>query len=64
MLLTRMFGHSATDIQVFIGVAGIFFTSITDLYLRIGKLEATLHFELKKIGEEIVEVKSLIKEKL
>ncbi len=42
MILTRIFGHSATDLQIFISISGIFFTSIADLYRRIGNIESDI----------------------
>lgn len=50
MILTRIFGNSATDIQIFISILGIFFTSITNLHRRVGRIES----DIKQIKNLIV----------
>lgn len=50
MILTRIFGHSATDLQIFFGILSIFFTSITDLYRRMGRMES----DIKQIKDAVV----------
>ena len=51
MILTRVFGHSAAEFQIIIGVLGMFFTSITTIFYKIGKIESELkEFKTKTIN--------------
>lgn len=50
MILSRIFGHSASDLQIFIGILSIFFTNITDLHRRIGRIES----DIKQIKDSVV----------
>lgn len=68
MLFSRLFGKSATEFQIIVGTLSVFFTSITTLFYKIGKIE----FELKdfktktinsfeKIGKDLELIKKKIK---
>jgi len=60
MLISRLTGHSATDVQIFLTIFGLVFTSITDMHRRIGSIESRVESGFKKVSEDM----SLIKTKL
>ncbi len=53
MILTRIFGHSATDLQILIGILSIFFTNIVDLYYRLGKIEMNMISSFARVESDI-----------
>tara|TARA_Y100000034_G_scaffold80413_1_gene96471 strand:+ start:2141 stop:2467 length:327 start_codon:yes stop_codon:yes gene_type:complete len=60
MILTRVFGHSATDVQIYIGIVSGFFL-ITGYMMRmnreIGEIKVDMKHGFDRVGEEFGRVR-------
>ncbi len=56
MILTRVFGHSATDVQIYIGIVSGFFL-LTGYIMRmnreIGEIKIEMKYNFNKVREDI-----------
>ena len=60
MLLTRIFGHSATDLAIMAGLFGLLFVNQFKANRERGEMKVNMSHSFNKIKEDI----DLIKEKL
>ena len=63
MILTRVFGNSATDVQIFIGIVSGFFL-VTGYMMRmnreIGEIKIDIKHNFERVGEDIKSINDKI----
>lgn len=67
MILTRLFGHSATDLAITVGLFVLLFINQYQLNREVGEIKSALKYDFIKVKEDIQKVNggiTLINKKL
>lgn len=56
MILTRLFGHSATDLAITLGLFTLLFVNQYQLNREVGEIKSALKYDFIKVKEDIQKV--------
>jgi len=61
MILTRLLGHSATDLAIALGLFGLLFVNQYQLNREVGEIKTSLKHSFQKVHEDIMVIKRRLK---
>lgn len=61
LILTRIFGHSASDLSILIGLFTLLFTNQYRLNREIGEVKMTMKHSFEKVKEDITAIRVKVK---